>query len=370
MLRSVFVAYYRRMTPLTPIFDYKPRKGNITVGNTPGVPAALATTLTFISEVLDNDMLSTARGIVIKGNHAIVAGPFADILADNSNRGGLTVVDVSNPASMPIVETLLLDDSWDLERYGTNYAVVARRQANSVSVVDISDPTNLSTVGTVTHATQLSVSFGVKVSGTHAFVAAYGGNRLTAVNLSNPASPSITSSLNDATNLNQPADLAINGDYAYVSSATQDRLTVVDISNPASMSVVGSVQNATTLNGSEGVGYYGGYVYVGADQNDTLTVVDVSNPASPSIVTAINTGMGGAAGIDIVGTLCFVSCGAGGTGVAVYDLSTPSAPTLIDSIAPTEIWNSFGIRYVGDLTGGYVYTTSYNGNSFHSTSFT
>jgi len=122
----------------------------------------------------------------------------------------------------------------------------------------------------------------VAVSGNYAYVAARLSDALTVVDVTNPASPSVAGQVINGTNLNGAMGVAVSGNYAYLAAYRSDALTVVDVTNPASPSVAGQVINGTNLNGAWGVAVSGNYAYV-AVISAGLTVVDVTAPSnSPS----------------------------------------------------------------------------------------
>lgn len=250
--------------------------------------------------------------------------------------GRCYTVDISNPAAPTVADSIFSSEFNDSRGcyVDGNYAFVCSGSQDRLTIVDITDPTNISIAGSVAHSTNLNAPEDVVVAGNYAFVteAGGGGSRVYVVDVSNKAAPSIVTSvtnanfdfntgiayqggyvfvttrdfdrlasidvstpgspgtpvfLNHATNLDQPWAVAVDGDYAYVACDVQDRLTVVDISNPASMSIVGTLQDATQLNGARKVFYADGYCYVGCEAGDRVTVVDVTTPGTPVVIASV-----------------------------------------------------------------------------------
>lgn len=163
---------------------------------------------------------------------------------------------------------------------GSNYFYVANNSTvDSLAIFDISDPYNISHVGTFTHAS-----------------------------------------------INDPYDMKIQGNYLYVVSATSDSLTIIDISNPASPVFTGSITNAS-LDDAKGLVVNGNYAYILGEASTTLSVVDVSNPASPTLAGALT---------DSVFTNALKLIQVGNHLYAMTDEATQSYIVSIDITGPTN----------------------------------
>ena len=73
---------------------------------------------------------------------------------------------------------------------------------------------------------------------------AYGAQTLSVVDVSDPTSPTMAGSLVDATDLNGAQAINVVGNYAYVASYLSDSLTIVDVSTPTTPTKVGSLNTS------------------------------------------------------------------------------------------------------------------------------
>ncbi len=251
--------------------------------------------------------LLNADTVNIAGGYAFVVsknrnGPSGSNSNDDGSGNSLTILDIStNPAVPRIVGTrtdpLKLFGAYGITVSG-NYAYVAAQGClagqpcpntsvgNAFEVVDISNPSTPTIVGTYHNATNLNHVTSVALSGNYAYVTAFNNNRLTVINTSNPVKPTFVTSLIDTTNFQFPSDVAISGHYAYVvDQSNPGRLTVVDISVPSSPVVVGTLVSSA-LNGGYRIRVYGNFAYVSASSGNDVAIVDISNPLLPRLAAS------------------------------------------------------------------------------------
>jgi len=90
-------------------------------------------------------------------------------------------------------------------------------------------------------------------------VAASEADSLTIVDVSDPSSPAIAGSVSDGGVLLDGArSVYVSGKYAYVAASSADRLTIVDVSDPSAPTIAGSVSSGQ-LNGAKSVYVSGKY---------------------------------------------------------------------------------------------------------------
>jgi hypothetical protein len=185
------------------------------------------------------------------------------------------------------------------------------------------------------------------LAGDMAFVADAAAG-LVIVDISNPASPSLLGSYDTP---GSAQGLWIDGDWAYVCDDGPG-LLIIDISNGAAPSLVGSYN---TGGRAFGVEVAGGYAYV-ADGAEGLKVVDVSNPASPSLAGSCDT-PGFARTIDVEGNYAYIADRAGG-GLQIIDISDPTLPTPAGSYSTGgDTWGvevSGNVAFVGAASAGLL----------------
>ena len=125
-----------------------------------------------------------------------------------------------------------------------SFAYVTGYKSDSLAVVNVSDPTSPSIVGSVVST---SVMDGVR-----------DGPRGTAVACWHRACAGLSRSFWHACRppccdrargacVSQAFDVEVSGNYAYVTASKSDSLAVVDVSNPASPSIVGHVSSSSDM---------------------------------------------------------------------------------------------------------------------------
>ena len=248
-----------------------------------------------------------------------------------------------------------LNDSRGVDVHG-DYAYVASYGNDSVSVIDVSDPTSPVRVGTVSDATNLNGAWGIEVLYPYAYVACYEGDSLTVVDISDPSSPTVVGQLIDATNLNQATAVSVAGRYAYVASYVSDTLCVIDISDPTAPTMTGVLTDSTNLQGARGVRVTGKFAYVAAYDARRFTIVDISDPTTPTLTGSINdaTLLNGATEISVENKYAYVTAINSDTFCAI-DISDPTTPTIAGSVTDGSVLNGIS----GLVTAGnYAYVVS------------
>ena len=227
-------------------------------------------------------------------------------LADDSDKGGCTSSDVclDNPVDVAIATI-----------GGSTYAVVVAHNDDGVEIIDISDPTNPSSVGRITKADdttrELNASNGLALAtiggSTYAVVTGHDDDGISIIDISTPASPVYVGELEDGTDtgkctavngercLDGPRGVAvekINGrTYAVVAVTVDDAVTIIDITEPTSPSIVAQMYDGTDtgvctavngekcLDGAKGVAIatIGGnfYAVIGGTNDDGIEVIRI-----------------------------------------------------------------------------------------------
>ncbi|MDQ6816921.1 MAG: hypothetical protein M3018_05865, partial [Actinomycetota bacterium] len=153
-------------------------------------------------------------------------------------------------------------------------AYVAAYWTGQLTAVDISNPSNPRILGSTPPTTSLKNGTDVAIAGHYAFVTSKNrnasassnddgtGNSLTIVDISNPSAPNVVGTV---TNTNVAPDIlfgayhvAVQGNYAYVAyqgvlsgqpkspETTTGGFTVIDVSNPRAPTIVGNLTNTST----------------------------------------------------------------------------------------------------------------------------
>ena len=341
-----------------------------------------------VGSVANPSSLSGAAYVTVSGSYAYTTAYYA---------GTLTVVDISNPSAPQVVgqspfSSGLLNGSSVTVSGHYAYAISQNRNqasgtgnnddgtGNSLTILDISNPTAPTIVGTLKDANALFGAHGVAVSGSYVYVAAQGclsgqpctsqsvGNSLVVIDASNPANPAIVSTLRNSslpvpwtgTNALQHAcGIAVSGNYAYITASYAHRVTIVDISDPVHPMIVGSVQDSNLLQVPVDVAVRGGYAYVVNEVvgSGRVTVLDVHNPTLPTIVGSVaSAALSGAYRIRLRSNFAYVAA-TYAPAMSVLDISDPTKPRVAGSFQSASLLN----RTVGidiDPTAQYAISTS------------
>ena len=150
-----------------------------------------------------------------------------------------------------------------------------------------------------------------------------------------------------------PYDVYVQGRYAYIGA--NFRLRIYDISNPSAPVAVG---NIATGQGSNKVYVQGRYAYVACINNpDYFDIFDIANPALPvQIDGAFNPGVG-CAGLCVQGRYAYTA----GAGFRIIDVSTPSAPVIVSTLAGVNATDPNSVV----VNGRYAYVADYFANRLH-----
>lgn len=179
------------------------------------------------------------------------------------------------------------------------------------------------------------------------------------------SSPSLIACFNlDVANSGSEAadgiSVATQGNYLYLGRQNNSgyEFFVFDITTPSSPSLLGKLAIGDTAND---IAVSGNYAYIASSDNaGELTVIDISNPASPTIatkfdLTAGNSGNGNSDGLAVAisgNTLYLTRAASAGKEFYVFNISTPTAPTLTGSVDLNGDLKEIAVM------GSYVYGAS------------
>jgi hypothetical protein len=227
-----------------------------------------------------------------------VRGDFAYV-AEKTD-GELSIFDISSSTNPTFVSsTTVGSDPYYLDVSG-NYAYITNYGlggvgVGSVSVVDISSSTNPVVVGVLADD-GISVGTPIKLNGPHeirvvgnyAYVAVVGDGSLTVIDVSDPTNPTQAAAYVDFAGMAGARYLDVIGNYVYLTSSNKGKLVIFNISDPATPAPVGSfTDDATTLMDSpRGITVAGNYAYIVSSATSSINVIDISDPTSPTYVAA------------------------------------------------------------------------------------
>lgn len=271
----------------------------------------------------------------------VIAGTFegSDWVQDAVARGnnlyvcewgvGIEVVDISNPAAPTLITTFANDKNADI-MFDGDFGYIASREFG-VTVIDVSTATAPVLVNTfTTQGVVRKVSYGaINLSGTitgHVFTAEVSG--VGAVDVSAAATGMAYSGL---VAVQAPADgiaysANVIGTTAYVPYGSGG-MRILDVTNPGSMTELGHFTLGTN---SRKVVLKDGIAFL-ADKSFGVFVLDVSDPASIDSLTSFDAAP--AQDIGISGD--YIYAAVRDLGIAVINATTPTAPTLVTHISAT-----------------------------------
>ncbi|MBI4323770.1 MAG: hypothetical protein HY674_00740, partial [Chloroflexi bacterium] len=181
-----------------------------------------------------------ASAVAISGKYAYLIDEEAGV----NGKGGLRVIDVTDPANpLPVGNLVLNGKPADLAVSG-DFAYVATSDngglGGGLQVIDVSDPTTPKPIGRYEAGIRARA---VAVAGKHAFLSIHQGDRgeLVALDISDRANPERLASYAFAAPccVNYLDDVQIAGNYAYLAKG-ESGLEVLDISNPANPQSIGA----------------------------------------------------------------------------------------------------------------------------------
>jgi hypothetical protein len=307
----------------------------------------------------------------------------ADIMFDGNNgyiasrEYGLTVIDVSTPSTPTIINTFLTDGILRKVSFGAitmdtqQIGHIFTAEVSAIGAVNVSDP-----AGGMSYSGKVSVlppadgiAYSSLVNGNTAYVA-YGDFGVRILDVSNPGN--ITELGNYETG-GSSRKIVMKDDVAFVANRAGGVL-VLDVANTA------APESLTTLTGGtvNDVALSGNYVYAAA-RDLGIAIINATTANAPTLVTSLSDfyGEGVAADGNVMGQSTWDK-------IILYDISSPEAPVLSDSITLATGTGEFAIDgdylYVHDfdtlriydistLTNAVALGKAYTGGSWDGTAF-
>ncbi|OGH86565.1 MAG: hypothetical protein A2493_00930, partial [Candidatus Magasanikbacteria bacterium RIFOXYC12_FULL_33_11] len=214
--------------------------------------------------------LDFANSIYVSGEYAYYTSPLA---------GYFGVVDISNPSKPVLGNAYFIGaftSSNDVYIKG-NYAYVTVYNNNAVYVFDISNPASISLSDTIL----VNSAEQVFVSGRYAYVS--GSDGLVIMDISDPTNVSTTTVFSDSNIGAYINDIYVAGDYAYILNGNPDNsLVILDVSDPYNPRDVAMVQSDTVLGGAYSIFVSGKYAYVASMTAMSFSVIDITGIKAPT----------------------------------------------------------------------------------------
>ena len=326
------------------------------------------------------------------------------LVASFGNNGGIQSINITDPTDPRLTDNLT--DAGSLELGGAIgittvtindkiYALVASLGDDGVQIVNVTDPTNLTSVAHITDGLDfpelngaISITTQVINDNTYALVAARDDNGIQIINITDPTIPTQAAVVMDDSSLALGGVFDIttvtinNKIYALAASRTDDGVQIIDITDPTKPRTVFTITDNgdRALNGARGITTTviseRTYALVASQDDNGVQIIDITNPATPVSIADIYDGedfteLFGASDITAVtiGTSTFALVAAGGdNGVQIIDITNPTDPRPVSAITDGE--NNFetlaganGITTVtiGDNTYALVASINDNG---------
>jgi hypothetical protein len=299
--------------------------------------------------------ISEVRAELSGGHDVYVLGNYAYVTAWGDD--SLTVVDISEPTDPSaigvVINSTYMDGAHGIYVSGS-YAYVTAWYSDSLAVVDISDPANPTVVGGVIDSTYMDASFGVSVSGNYAYVAAYKSNSSAVVDVSDPTNPTVVATLGQDSDLGHARVVRTDGNYAYVTASLDGSLTVIDISNPLSPTKVEVLDSS--MDYDHVVWIDGNYAYLTGANNDIFKVIDISDPLNLSVVGSVTDSvhLDWPYGVQVQGNYAYVSSQYSDS-LTTIDISDPTDPTVVGFVTHPAMEGARNLY----VSGNYAYVISF-----------
>ncbi len=343
--------------------------------------------------------LGSNDALIVGGDEVGVGTPPLDTLHVN---GTIRQTPIDPVELAYFTNASIMDQPWSVEVVD-NIAYVAAYANNTITAIDVSDPTNPSQIGYITDNTYLDGVRFLDVQGDYLYAGSIdqnpdyfvvinisnprnmeivgydtgsynGGNRLyncqgiaavgkyvyvngasdmfLVFDVSDPTDPLLVG-YNSTTNaeIDNPWEIEVHGDFAYISNSGNHSVTIINVTDPSHPRITGSYTNSTTLNLSRALTVRGSYAYATGLYADALSIIDISDPTNPTQVGSLidSTELNGASGIKLAGDYAYIS-GINGARLAIVDISNPRAPYLVDTI------NTFtNVRARFEILGRHLY---------------
>lgn len=339
-----------RMPFISGKFAYVPAFNSFSIIDIHGIDASTAS----LGNIQSTN-ISTTRDAFIKGNLFAGAlnvgdrGIHSD--GDISNKGALDVVPSQPKLLASLTDGTNLNGAIGLFIVN-NYAYVVSRVGNSLTILDITEPTAPIILSTLIDAVNLVDTRSLYISGKYAYIPSFDNDSLVIVDISNVFAPVFISSLIDGTTMNGAISNYVAGKFCYVLGRTSNSFAIVDISDPFTPVLVGSLIDGVNFVSPNNIYILGKFAYV-TQEGNRLTIVDISDPTSPTIAGSLtdNINLNSPGDIYVVGRYAYIT-GAGGDSLAIIDVSDPTSPTLISAVSDSVLLDQ---AFAVSIDGNYAY---------------
>ena len=273
--------------------------------------------------------LNGARGIAVYENGA---SRYAIIAAFSDH--GVQILNITDPADITAAGSisndadLEIEGAWSVAVFESGaryYAAVTGYTDDGVQILDITDPADITAAGSITDTTSLELDGALEIAiymsggSRYAAVTAYNDDSVQILDITDPADITAAGSITDTTSLelNGARGIAVfesgGSLYAIVAAEFDDGVQILDITTPTSITAAGNIDDDGTntddleLNGARGIAVFESgsnrYAVVTASLDDGVQILDITDPTDITAAGRItDTGdleLNGARGIDL-----------------------------------------------------------------------
>lgn len=257
-----------------------------------------------------------AYDLVLDGTIGYVSINYPSRLIDEDSWNGVLTVDISQPDSMRVLDSIALNSPFSLSKSGnrlfvTHANLVGPGVDTSLTLLNVEDPSNIEHVSSTVGGLRATEIFS---RDSLVFVASDSGMRI--YDWSDPAHPTLLSTV-----LTRAVGVSVSGHFAYVHR--RDSTFVVNIEDPAAPVILGGVRHPSPhgMTGWESLAEGNRVIWA---THLKFGMIDVSNANEPlTLFEDSRASWGG--GIDIAGDTLFVTHPSGGVFFFRYHDGTASA---------------------------------------------
>ena len=307
-----------------------------------------------------------AYDLVVEGNYAYMT---------NYLRDSVSIIDISNP-TVPILVTEILNNAWTIRLDWAsglvkdgNYLYVASNVSDALQIINVTNPALPTAAWQLlnTTTTRLNWARWIDKVWNYVYIVSDTDDSLTIVDVTNPLVPIYTWKYYVANwNLNWARDVKIAWNYAYISNFVRDSFAIINITNPLTPTFVSEILDATNLNWAHNLELNWNYAYVSAYDWARVSIINISDPLLPTISSTLinwwNYNLTNPRDLLIAWNKLFITSFWLDT-VNVVDITNPAVPVYITKIIhnaanPLLDWVD-GIFKVWN----YIYTAVYNSDA-------
>lgn len=275
-------------------------------------------------------LLASSSAVAATNDLHAVDDPITGRYCASTNGNAVSVDVLDNDYHAKITATSTTNDGEAGMQVDGDYAYVANYK---FEVFNISDPNNSSRVASLSINADAQLR-DVHIKGDYAYAADSGNDRMWVIDISDPSNPTTTGSVyfaTDGSDDNNPwgaESVAMKGDYAIVLDNNPGNLISVDVSSSTNPQIVATT-SATEIYGGKEVKVEGDYAYLVDYQNEVMNVFDVSDPTTLQKVGSVNV-LTSPETLGVSGNYAYV--GGANSGLQVVDVSSPSSPSVLNTV--------------------------------------